>query len=66
MTTFRFNLIGKAQPVEVDIAAASIEALDEIISCRRFLTGRLAQPDEAGVLLGILIATSRIECVVET
>ena len=65
MATFRFHLIGAAQPVELDIAAGSIGDLNEIITRQRFVEGRLTQPDGDGVLAGMLIATSRIQCVIE-
>ncbi len=65
MTTFRFHLIG-AQPFEIDVDARSIEELGEIVTQQRFLVGRRTEPDEDGVLPGMLIATARIQCVVET
>ena len=64
MGVFRFHLIG-AQPVELEIAAASIGDLTEIMSGQRFLVGRMTQPDDDSVLAGVLIATSRIQCVIE-
>lgn len=64
MATFRFHMIG-AQPVEVEVATCSIAELGEIITRQRFIEGRLAQPDGDGVLAGVLLATSRIQCVVE-
>lgn len=65
MTTFRFHLIGNHLPVELEVAASSIGDLGEIITRQRFIEGRLTQPDGDGVMLGMLIATSRIQCVVE-
>lgn len=65
MGTFRFHLIGAAQPIDLDVSADTISALSEIVSCQRFVEGRLTQPDGDGVLAGILVATSRIQCVVE-
>lgn len=65
MATFRFHLIGAAQPIDLDVAADTIADLNEIVSCRRFVEGSLTQPDGDGVLLGMLIATSRIQCVVD-
>lgn len=65
MGTFRFHLVG-AQPVELEVAAGTISDLNAIVSCQRFIEGRLTEPDGDGVILGMLIATSRIQCVVET
>lgn len=65
MATFRFHLIGSSISVELEVAASSIGDLGDIIGRQRFVEGRLTQPDGDGVLLGMLIATSRIQCVSE-
>ena len=65
MGTFKFHLIGAHAPVEVDVAAHSIIDLRDAITQQRFIVGRLTTPDEDGVLPEMLIATSRIQCVVE-
>jgi len=65
MATFRFHLVGNNLPVDLDVAASSISELGDIVTRQRFVEGRLTQPDGDGVLLGMLIATSRIQCVVE-
>ncbi|WP_454884166.1 hypothetical protein [Sphingomonas oryzagri] len=65
MATFRFHLIGSVQPVDLEVAASTIGDLCQAMSCQRFVEGRLTQPDGDGVLLGMLIATSRIQCVLE-
>ena len=66
MRAFRFHLVGNPVPVDLEVAADSISTLCEIISRQRFIEGRLMQPDGDGVLLGALIATSRIQCVIES
>ncbi len=65
MGVFRFHLIGVVQPIDLEVAAETISELNEIVSRQRFVEGRLTQPDGDGVLLGTLIATSRIQCVLE-
>ena len=65
MGVFRFHLIG-AQPVVLEVAAGTISDLNALVSCQRFVEGRLTEPDGDGVILGMLIATSRIQRVVET
>lgn len=65
MGVFRFHLIASAQPVELEVAARDVGELNEIITRQRFVEGRLTEPDGDGVLLGMLIATSRIQCVTE-
>lgn len=64
MGSFRFHLIG-APPVELEVAASSIGELAAIVSGQRFLEGSMIQPDCDGVLAGVLVATARIQCVVE-
>jgi hypothetical protein len=64
MGTFRFHMVG-APPVELEVEAPSISDLNAMLSCQRFLEARMAQPDGDGVLAGVLIATSRVQCVVE-
>lgn len=65
MSTFRFHLIG-AQPVLLEVAARDIGELGSMLSRQRFVKGRLTEPDGDGVLAGMLLATSRIQCVIET
>ena len=65
MAAFRFHLVGNSQPVELEVAASTISDLCHMMSCRRFVEGRLVEPDGDGTMLGMLIATSRIQCVVE-
>jgi len=65
MATYRFHLIGSPLPVELEVVADDMSHLGEMITRQRFVEGRLTQPDGDGILLGMLIATSRIQCVVE-
>lgn len=65
MSVFRFHLIGRAPPVELDMPSSTIADLYSLISCQRFIEGRLTQADDDGVLAGVLLATNRIECVSE-
>ena len=65
MATFCFHLVGTSQPVTLDVAANSISDLNEIISRQRFVEGRMTEADGDGVLLGMLIATGRIQYVIE-
>ena len=65
MRCYRFHMIG-GQPLELEVDVATIAELGEALSRRRFIEGRMTQPDDDGVLAGVLIATSRIQCVIET
>ena len=66
MATFRFHLIGNNLPVELDVDARSIDELGQAVTQQCFIVGRLTQPDHDGVLPGMLVATARLQCVVET
>lgn len=66
MGVFRFHLIGSSQPLDVEIDAQAISDLDAILSRQRFVEGRMTQPDSDGLFAGVLIATSRIQCVIES
>lgn len=65
MGNFRFHLIGNHQPVELETAANTMSHLGEMLTRQRFIEGRMIQSDSNGVLLSMLIATSRIQCVFE-
>ncbi|WP_404366243.1 hypothetical protein AB5I39_10495 [Sphingomonas sp. MMS24-J45] len=65
MGTFRFHLIGNAQPDELEVEASSIRALNALLSGQRFVEGRMTQRDGDDVLAGVAIGTSRVQCVVE-
>jgi hypothetical protein len=65
MGVFRFHLIGPVTPITLEVAASTIGDLHSEMTRSRFVEGRLTEPDSDGVLLGMLIATSRIECVLE-
>lgn len=65
MTTFRFHPVGSHQPLELDIAVNDLVALQEALTREKFIMGRMTQPDEEGVLAGVLVATGRVQCVVE-
>lgn len=66
MRTFRFHLIGNTLPVELQVSARSIDDLGQIVTTQRFIVGRLTRLDHDGVLPGMLIATSRSQCVAES
>ena len=65
MASFSVHLIGQHQPLEVDLPFANLDELGLEASRVKFLLGHLTKPDEDGVCRGVLIATSRIQCVVE-
>jgi len=65
MATYRFHLVGNARPVELEVAAPTMDDLYTMLSCQRFVQGRTTEAEGDGALLNMLIATSRIQCVVE-
>lgn len=65
MRTFCFSMVGSPVPLMLDVPAADIVELEQLLSVRRFISGRAAEPNEDGVLVGVLIATGRVQCASE-
>lgn len=65
MATFRIHLMGQHQPITIDLPCADIDDLADQASRTKFLAGHMAEPDEEGVCRRVMIATCRIQCVVE-
>ena len=65
MARFRIFLVGAQQPIEVDLPACDITALNLAASHARFLEGYLADADHDGVCPGVLIPTARLQMAVE-
>ena len=66
MATFRLHLMGQNQPLVVDFPCADLDDLMEAATRSKFLTGHMTTPDEDGVCRGVMIATGRIQCAIET
>lgn len=65
MARFKFFLIGSSQTPVLDVDAADLRELNDIVSRNRFIEGHIAERDEDGVFGGMLIATGRIQLVME-
>jgi hypothetical protein len=65
MANFSIHLMGQHQALEVDLPHTDLHAVMEEASRAKFLAGHLAEPDEHGVCRRVMIATSRIQCVIE-
>lgn len=65
MAAFRICLIGQHQPLGVDLPFANLDDLGVEVTRVKFLIGHMTNPDEDGVCRGVLIATNRIQCVIE-
>jgi hypothetical protein len=58
-------LIGNNQPLCVDLPYSDLDELMDEASRVRFIAGNMTQADEAGVCRRVMIATGRIQCVIE-
>jgi len=65
MAAFRVHLMGQHQPLDLDMPYADLDDLMADASRAKFLAGHMAMPDEQGVCRRVMIATGRIQCVIE-
>jgi len=65
MATYRVHLVGSHQAIDVDLPYADLDDLMGEASRARFIVGHLTTPDEQGVCRRVMIATGRIQCVIE-
>lgn len=62
---FKFYLIGSSDAPVLDVEATDLRELNRQISGCRFIEGYMAEGDADGILAGVLVATSRIQLVME-
>lgn len=65
MIAVHICLIGNHQPLCVDLPYDDLAELMDEASRVRFILGSMSEPDEAGVCRRVMIATGRIQCVIE-
>lgn len=65
MARFKFYLIGSSDAPVLDVEAADLRELNQQMSRSRFVEGHMTEADADGVLQGVLIATGRIQLVME-
>lgn len=65
MARFKFYLIGSCDSPVLDVAVSDLAELNRQMSCSRFVEGHMVEADLDGVLRGVLIATSRIQLVMD-
>lgn len=65
MKPYQLHLLNHVAPLSVELDCHRIENLSELASQSRFLVGYLSEPDENGCQPKVMIATSRILCVIE-
>lgn len=62
---YRVCLVGQHQPLNIDLPFADLDQLAAEASRAKFLAGHITEPDEQGVCRRVMIATCRIQCVIE-
>ncbi len=65
MAIFQIHLMGQNQPIKIDLLCGSIDELADQAGTTRFLSGYMTEPDVDGVCRRVMIAASRIQCVIE-
>jgi hypothetical protein len=65
MAAFRIHLVGQHQSLDVDLPFADLDDLLIEASRAKFLAGHMVEPDGDGVCRRVMIATGRIQCVIE-
>ena len=65
MASYLMHLMGQREPINLDLPFSNLDALMDEASRAKILVGHIATPDEDGVYPRVMIATTRIECVVE-
>lgn len=63
---FMIHLMGQPVPLTIDLDCSSVDELAELTGQSRFLVGHMAMADEDGVCRRVMIATSRIQCAIES
>lgn len=64
MGSYRVCMMGQNVPMDVDLPYADLEALMIDASRQRFILGHMTRPDSEGICPPVMIATSRIQCVI--
>jgi hypothetical protein len=65
MIAVHICLIGNHQPLCVDLPYADLDDLLTDATRTKFILGNMTEPDQAGVCRRVMIATYRIQCVIE-
>lgn len=65
MASFAIHMMGQSVPITIDLDCHSVDELVELVAQSRFLVGHLENADEEGVCRRVMIATNRIQCVIE-
>ena len=66
MASFLVHLMGQREPAHIDVPFDDMDDLAAEASRAKFVIGHMTKADEDGVCRRVMIATYRIECVVES
>jgi hypothetical protein len=66
MASYRICLVGQHQPLDVDLPFDGIDDLASEATRAKFIVGHMTEPDEQGVCRRVMIASGRIQCVIES
>jgi hypothetical protein len=59
------SVMGNNQPLKVDLPYANFDDIMVDATRNKFIAGNMTEADEAGVCRRVMIATGRIQCVIE-
>lgn len=65
MASYLVHLMGQREPARIDLPFGDMDELVVEASRAKFLIGHMTNADEDGVCRRVMIATYRIECIVE-
>jgi len=65
MASYLIHLMGQREPARIDLPFDDMDELVAEASRAKFLIGHMTNADEDGVCRRVMIATYRIECVIE-
>lgn len=65
MASYLIHLMGQREPAHIDLPFDNMDDLADEVTRAKFLIGHMTNADEDGVCRRVMIATYRIECVVE-
>lgn len=66
MKRYELHMLGRREPIYVELDCLGIEELAELASQSRFVIGHLADIDECGCQPKVMVAAQRIFCAIET
>ena len=65
MSAYLFLLTGSQEKFLVEVEASSLSDLAQVLSCSRFVVGRMVAVDDEFTSRDVLVSVNRIELIVE-